>query len=144
MVHPYKWLRPDLVLPALFLQCQPQFKPGGSRVLADPVRIDEEFRKAWLPHFCRSGQKDTSLEEFDSAIAGWLPLLLEIELPRLTCQMLADVVYRKSAIAGSLCGWEWRVLKVLLVSWFDEQARILAKVEDLGGWPDSLWTLTLP
>ena len=29
-------------------------------------------------------------------------------------------------------GWEWRELKVLLVSWYDELARILTKVEDVG------------
>ena len=61
MVHPYRWLRPDLV---------PPLTPGGSGVLADPARIDEEFRKAWLPYFCRSGQRDTSLEEFDFEVEG--------------------------------------------------------------------------
>ena len=61
LVHPYKWLRPDLFLPAPFLQCKPHLTPGGSGVLADPAKIDEEFRKAWLPYFCRSGQRDTSL-----------------------------------------------------------------------------------
>ena len=64
MVHPSRWLRPDLVPPAPFLQCEPHVTPG-SGVLADPARIDEEFRKACLPYFCRSGQRDTSLEEFD-------------------------------------------------------------------------------
>ena len=61
MVHPYKWLRPDLVPRAPFLQCKLHLTPGGSGVLADPATIDEEFRKAWLPYFCRSGQRDTSL-----------------------------------------------------------------------------------
>ena len=64
MVHTYRWLRPDLVAPAPFLQCKPDLTPGGSGVLADPARIDEEFRKAWLPYFCRSGQRETSLGEF--------------------------------------------------------------------------------
>ena len=36
------------------------------------------------------------------------------------------------ATAGSLDG---RELKVLLVSWYDELARILTKVEDVGVWP---------
>ena len=83
-VHPYRWLRPDFVPPAPFLQCKPHLTPGGSGVLADPDRIDEEFRKAWLPYFCRSGQRDTSLEEFDSEVDGWLPLLPEVHLPRST------------------------------------------------------------
>ena len=45
---PKGWLRLDLVPPAPFLQCQPHLTPGGSGVLADPARIDKEFRKAWL------------------------------------------------------------------------------------------------
>ena len=52
--------------------------------------------------------------------------------------MLADVVLRKGVSAGSLDGWGWRELKALPVSWFDELARILTKVEDLGVWPDGL------
>ena len=107
-------------------------------MLADPARIDDEFRKAWLPYFCRSGQRDTSLEEFSFEVDGWLPLLPEVHLPCLTGQMLADVVQRKGATAGSLDGWGWRELKVLPVSWFDELARILSKVEDVGEWPHGL------
>ena len=77
LVHPYKGLHPDLVHPAPFLQCQPHLTPGGSGVLADPARIDEEFRKAWLPYFCRSGQREASLDEFDREVDGSLPLLPE-------------------------------------------------------------------
>ena len=109
-------------------------------MLAYPARIDEEFRKAWLPYFCRSGQRDTSLEEVDR----WLPLLPEVHLPRLTGQMLADVVQREGATAGSLDGWGCRELKVLLVSWFDERARNLTKMEDVGVWPDGLLEHTMP
>ena len=132
MVHPCKWLRPDLVPPSPFLQCQPHLTAGGSGVLADPARIDEEFRKDWLPYFCRFGQRDISLEEFDREVDGWLPLLSEVHLPQLTGQMLVDVVQRKGVSAGSLDGWGWREFKVLPLSWFDELARILAKVEDVG------------
>ena len=62
----------------------------------------------------------------------WLPLLPEVSLPRLTGQMLADVVRRKGATAGSLDGWGWREFKVLPVSWFDGLARILSCVENSG------------
>ena len=119
LVHPCKWLRPDLIPPAPFLQCEPHLTPGGSGVLADPARIDEEFRKAWLPYFCRSGQKEASLEEFALEVDGWLPLLPEVHLPRLTGQMLADVVRRKGATAGGLDCWGWRDFKVLpgLMGW---------------------------
>ena len=95
---------------------------------SDPNQIDAEFRKAWLPYFCRSGQRETSLDEFSFEVDGWLPVLPEIHLPRLTGQMLADVVLRKGISAGSLDGWGWRELKALPVSWFDELARILIKV----------------
>ena len=138
LIHLEKWLRPDLILPVPFLQCQPHFTPSGSGVLADPAKIDEEFRKAWLPYFCRSGQRETSLEEFNLEVEGWLPLLPEVALPRLTGQMLADVVQRKGATAGNLDGWSWRELKVLPVSWYDELPRTLSQVEDTGLWPDGL------
>ena len=95
VVHLFLWLRPDLVPPAPFLQCKPHLTPGGSGVLADPARIDEKFRKAWLPYFCFSGQRDTSLEEFDREVHGWLPHLPEVEFPQLAGQVLADVVQRK-------------------------------------------------
>ena len=70
LVHPYKWLRPELVPPAPFLQCKPHLTPGGSGVLADPAMIDDEFRKAWLPYFCRSGQREASLDEFNFEVDG--------------------------------------------------------------------------
>ena len=73
-------------------------------MLADPARIDEEFRKAWLLHFCRSGQREASLEEFDRKLGIGCHLLLEVSLPRFTGQVLADVVQRKGATAGSLDG----------------------------------------
>ena len=92
--------------------------------MADPGRIDEEFRKTWLPYFCHSGQRETSLEEFTREVDGWLPLLHEFFLPRLSGEMLAEVVHRKSATAGSLDGWGWREFKALSVSWFDGLARI--------------------
>ena len=107
----------------LFLQCKPHLTPGGSGVLADPARIDEEVRNARFLYFCRSGQRDTSLAEFDREVDGWLPLLPEVGLPRWTGQVLADVVRRKGATAGSLDVWGWRELKVLLVAWCDGLAR---------------------
>ena len=56
---------------------------------------------------------DTGLEEFSFEVEEWLLLLPEFEFPRLTGQMLADVVLRKSATAGSLDGWGWKKLKAL-------------------------------
>ena len=105
LVRPYRWLRPDLVPPAPFLKCDPSLTPGGSGVLADPERIDEEFRKAWLPYFCRSWQREASLEEFDAEVEGWLPLLPEVDVPPLSGTHRFELVKRKAATAGSLDGW---------------------------------------
>ena len=43
-----------------------------------------------------------------------------------------------SSVKVHLDGWGWRELKVLPVAWFDGLACILAKVEDVGIWPDGL------
>ena len=137
LVHPCKWLGPDLVPPAPFLQCKPHLTPGGSGVLSDPVKIDEEFRNAWLPYFCRSWQREARLDEFNEEVVGWLPLLPEVHLPPLIGNDLFQVVRGETA-ASSLDGWGWRELKSLPVSWFDGLARIFAKVEELGVWPEGL------
>ena len=102
------------------------------------MRIDEEFQKACFPYFCRSGRRQTNLEEFAHEVGGWLPVLPEVVLPRLSGSLLADVVRRKKVTAGGLDGWGWREFKVLPVSWFDGLARILSCVEDFGIWPDGL------
>ena len=95
-VHPYKWLRPEPVSLAPFLQYDPALTPGGSGVLADLLRIDEDFRKAWLPFFCRSGQRETNLEEFAHEVEGWLPVLPQVVLPRLleVCLLMWFIVRR--------------------------------------------------
>ena len=46
-------LRPDLV--PLLPSFNVTLVVGGSGVLADPAKIDVEFRRAGLPYFCRSG-----------------------------------------------------------------------------------------
>ena len=74
-------------------------------------------------------------------VDGWLQLLPEIHLPQLTGQVRAEVVHREGATAGSFDGWGWREFKALPVSWYDELARILSKVEDIGVWPDGLLDL---
>ena len=51
---PYVWLRPDFVPPSPFLVVQDPLIPGPSRIIVEPHLIDAEFRKAWMPYFCRS------------------------------------------------------------------------------------------
>ena len=61
-----------------------------------------------------------------------------LALPRLAGQVLAEVVHREGATAGSLDGWGCREFKALPVAWFDGLSRILSKVEDTGVWPEGL------
>ena len=61
--RPYAWLRPDFVSPSPFLVVRdPQTR--SSRIIVEPHLIDAEFRKAWMPHFCRSGHPEVSPEQF--------------------------------------------------------------------------------
>ena len=120
LVHPKKWLRPDLVPPAPFLQCEPRLTPGGSGVLADPVELMRNSEKRGFPIFIVLGKMRPALRG----------------IHRLTGEMVADVVRRKGVTAGSLDGWGWRELNALPVAWYDGLARILTKVEEIGVWPD--------
>ena len=45
-VHPYRWLKPDLVAPAPFLSCDSGLTVDSSGIISDPHRIDEQFRRA--------------------------------------------------------------------------------------------------
>ena len=60
--RPYAWLRPDFVPPS-----------QSSRILVEPHLIDAEFRKAWMPYFCRSGHPQVSAEQFLDFIGHFLP-----------------------------------------------------------------------
>ena len=114
LVHPNRWLRPDLVPPSPFLQCDSRDTPDGSGVLADPALIGAKFREAWMPYFCRSARGAADLDDFSYEVGGgWLPVLDVYQLPPLTGDMLAEVVRRKKTTAGSLDGWGWRELKAL-------------------------------
>ena len=55
--RPYVWLRPDFVPPSPFLVVQDSHSQS-SRILVEPHLIDAEFRKAWMPYFCRSGHPE--------------------------------------------------------------------------------------
>ena len=118
LVRPYRWLRPDLVLPRCVI---PVLLLGALvpwQILLGSMRNSV---KAWLPCLCRSGQREPSLEEFGSEVEGWFPVLPEFRLPLLTGADLAGVVRRKTAAVGSIDGWGWREMKALPEPWFDWQ-----------------------
>ena len=59
--RPYAWLRPDFVTPsALLVVKDPQ--TGSSRISDERHLIDADFRKAWMPFFCRSGHPVVTLD----------------------------------------------------------------------------------
>ena len=45
LVHPYRWLRPDLVPLSPFLQCDPAATVDGSGVISGPSLVDQKFRE---------------------------------------------------------------------------------------------------
>ena len=107
-VHPYRWLARDLVAPAPFLCCDPCLTVDGSGVLSDPDRIDEQFRNAWRPFFCRAGRSAADPSVFDREVGGWLPRLGEFDFPPLLGSDLYYVVQHKRVSAGGLDGWGWK------------------------------------
>ena len=50
-------------LPSPFLVVKDS-QTQSSRVVVEPHLIDAEFRKAWMPYFCRSGHPEVSSDRF--------------------------------------------------------------------------------
>ena len=105
LVDLYKWLRPDLVPPAPFLNCDPDVTPDGSGVLVAPGAIDEQFGKAWLPFFCRGDTGRADLDSFKAVAEGLTPHLDEVGLPPLFLVLLLHDGVQEKKPTGSLDGW---------------------------------------
>ena len=56
LVRPYKWLRPDLVPPAPFLQCKPHLTPGGSGFLLIWLGLWKNSERLGFPTFTALGK----------------------------------------------------------------------------------------
>ena len=110
----------------------------GGGVLSSPDRIDEQFRAAWLPFFCRAGRSAVDPSVFDREVGGWLPRLGEFDFPPLLGSDLYSVVQHKRVSAGGLDGWGWKDLKAFPEAWFDSLAVVLSRVELDGVWLDGL------
>ena len=112
----YAWLRPDFVPPSPFLVVKdPQTR--SSRILVEPHLIDAEFRKAWMPFFCRSGHPVVTLD---------------------TGRDLQVVARAKKSTAGGLDAWAWNEIKALPLPCFSGLAFLLVLVETTGTWPQGL------
>ena len=110
--RPCAWLGPDFVLPSPFLVVKdPQTK--SSRILVDPHLIVAEFRKAWVPFFCKSGHPVVTADQFLDSVGLLLPQEPFVGLPRITGRDLQEVAWDKKSTAGGLDGWAWNELKAL-------------------------------
>ena len=102
--RPCVWLRPDFVPPSPFLVVKdPQ--AGSSRILVEPHLIDAEFRKAWMPFFCRSGHPFVTLDQFLNFVGHLLPQEPYLDLPRITGRDVQDVAWASKSTAGGQDAW---------------------------------------
>ena len=129
--RPYVWLRPDFVPPPPFLVVKDPHSQS-SRIIVEPHLIDAEFRKAWMPYFCRSGHPEVSAEQFLDFIGHfclrritWIFLGLRVG----TCRRL--LVPKKLLLVGWMGGLGMR-LKLSPLPWFSGLAILLELVETTG------------
>ena len=128
---PYAWLRPAFVPPSPFLVVKDPLT-DASRILVEPHLIDAEFRKAWMPFFCRSGHPVVSTDQFLAFVGHLLPQEPLLHLPRITGRDLQEVARAKKSTAGGLDGWAWNEIEALSFPWFSGLAILLELVETSG------------
>ena len=95
--RPYAWLRPDFVPPSPFFVVQDPHTQS-SQVIVEPHLIDAEFRKAWMPYFCRTGHLPVSAEQFLDFVGHLLPQENFLDLPRITGRDLQEVARAKKLL----------------------------------------------
>ena len=107
----------------------------SSHILVEPHLIDAEFRKAWMPFFCRSGHPVVTPDQFLGFIGHLLPQEPFLDLPRITGRDLQEIARDKKSTAGGLDGWAWNEMPL---PWFSGLAILLELVETSGVWPQGL------
>ena len=95
--RPYVWLRPDFVPPSPFLVVQDPHSQS-SRIIVEPHLIDAEFRKAWMPYFCRSGHPVVTPDQFLDFVGHLLPQEPYLGLPRIMGRDLQELLVLKSLL----------------------------------------------
>ena len=113
----WAWLRPDYVPLAPFLVVKDS-EQETYRILVEPHLIDAEFRKAWLPFFCRSGHPVVTVNQFLSFVHPFLPQEAELDLRPVSGKELQEVARAKKSTAGGLDGWACNEIEALPLSWF--------------------------
>ena len=97
--------------------------------------IDAEFRKAWMPFFCRIGHPVVAVTQFLAFVGSFLPQEAELDLPPISGRELMEFARSKMSTAGGLDGWAWNEIKVSHLPWFSGLAILLNLVEATGSWP---------
>ena len=88
------------------------------RILVFPHLIDAEFRKAWMPFFCRSGPPVVTPDQFLDLVGHLLPQEPQFDLPKISGRDLQEVARAKKPTAGGLAGWAWNEMVWLFcLSW---------------------------
>ena len=90
----------------------------SSRILVEPHLIDAEFRKAWMPFFCRSGHPVVTPDQFLDFVGHLLPQEPYLDLPRITGRDLQELARAEKSTAGGLDGWAWNEIKAHPLPWF--------------------------
>ena len=104
----------------------------------EPHLIDAEFRKAWMPFFCRSGHPVVTPDQFLDFVGHLLPQEPYLDLPRITGRDLQEVARATKSTAGGLDGWAWNEIEALPLPWVSGLAILLELVETTGVWPQGL------
>ena len=120
------------------LNCSPEDTVDCPGVLVGSHAIDELFRKASMPFFCRCDEENADWDAFRAVAEGLTRPLDEVQIPPLFGDMLYVALQKNKPTAGSLDGWGWMEFKALPIVWFDCLASILTLVEDHGIWLDGL------
>ena len=90
------------LLPPFLVIKDPQ--TGSSRLFIEPHLVDAEFRKAWIPFFCRSGHPIVTADQFLDFVGHLLPQEPYLDLPRITGRDLQEVARAKKSTAGGGLG----------------------------------------
>ena len=87
----------DFVPPSPFLVIKDPLTET-SRILVEPHLIDAEFRKAWMPFFCRSGHPVVPTDQFIVFVGHLLPQEPFLHLPRIAGRDLQEIAGAKSPL----------------------------------------------
>ena len=110
-----------------------------SQILVERHLVDAEFRKGWMPFFCRSGHLVVTVEQFLQFVDPFLPQEPVLDMPRITYWAGSFSVGKaKKSTAGGLDGWAWNEIKSLHLVWLSGLAILQNMVETSAVWPQGL------